>query len=88
MDKTKVIFLREPYPDYMDSMRGEVEIGAFFPEEPQSFNTILCYAHVGQHSGASRDYMKSLEPATKNEYQSLLDELQSIGYELEIINEH
>lgn len=46
-----------------------------------------CYSHVGQHSVCSIDWVNSQAKATKKQYQPLLSELQSIGYEVEIIND-
>ena len=60
------------------------EVTAVFVDEK---NTQLpdCYAHVGQHSICSIDWVKEQKPATKKQYEPLLKELQSIGYEAEII---
>jgi hypothetical protein len=44
----------------------------------------LCYAHVGQHSGASYDYIKKQKPT--QDYQDLKKELESIGYQLEVLD--
>lgn len=74
-NKTKVIFRME---------NGHPV--AFFPEEKYNDEFIWCYAHVGQHSGACKDYMDELQPATPEEYQDLLDELISIGYDVEVCN--
>jgi hypothetical protein len=46
-----------------------------------------CYSNVGQHSVCSIDWVNSQAKATKKQYQPLLKELQSIGYEVEIIND-
>lgn len=42
------------------------------------------YAHVGQHSAMSPEYLRDTTPAREDEYRELLDELTSIGYILEI----
>jgi hypothetical protein len=39
---------------------------------------MTCYAHIGQHSGASYGYFRSLKPATESEYEGLLRELRGI----------
>lgn len=45
---------------------------------------LLCYAHVGQHSTASYDYVKKQKPA--EDYQDLKKELEGIGYNLEVLD--
>jgi len=43
-----------------------------------------CYAHVGQHSACSYEYvLKNTKPA--QHYEDLKNELESIGYNLEVI---
>lgn len=50
-------------------------------------NTLVtCYSRIGQHSGASPDYMNALKEANKHQYSKLLKELNEIGYELNILN--
>ena len=44
------------------------------------------YAHIGQHSDASEGYIKECRLATPEEYKDLATELESIGYNLEILN--
>lgn len=61
------------------------DIIALFPEHPADINGWLCdaYEHVGQHGGA--DYhgvIQRTRPAEADEYASLADELQRIGYAL------
>ena len=42
----------------------------FFPTEPANAGRVLCYARVGEHSEASRAYMRGLPaPTTKNEFE-------------------
>jgi hypothetical protein len=55
---------------------------AFFPEEPSSSDPwfCVCYAHIGQHSGADPHYAASLRPATPEQYEPLLRELKGQGY--------
>ena len=78
--KTKVRFLVNDnfHPDIPD-------IFAYFPDEIEMLDFRLSYAHVGQHSSCHPDYANESRPATKEEYQSLKEELESIGYNLEII---
>lgn len=42
------------------------------------------YAHEGQHSTGSIDWMRTTRPATPEEYASLLRELTAIGYDVTI----
>jgi hypothetical protein len=64
-------------------------VTAFFPTEPSDYSgrTVTCYQHVGQHGGASFDYMHSGKLAKPEEYNDLLVELQQIyapEYELKV----
>jgi len=82
--KTKVKFLIEP-----QSEGGEKNVYAFFPEEDYndfSNQEKMCYAHIGQHSGCHIDYAEESREATKEEYTPLQEELESIGYKLQILN--
>lgn len=74
--KTKVIF----------KMEGDAPV-AFFPEElgTSSPYTCLCYAHLGQHASADTGYAASLKRATPEQFAPLKRELESLGYELEIV---
>lgn len=56
------------------------EIIAFFPET-YSNGFLDSYVHIGQHSIASIQYYKETEKAKETEYQNLLKELYSIGYD-------
>ena len=60
---------------------------ALFPHNVADLRgNVTCYAHTGQHSAADYDYtMKKSRPASYEEYEPLIEELQSIGYELEVI---
>ena len=59
---------------------------AFFPQCPGTRDpfTMGCYAHHGQHSSASIEYVVSCKRATPEQYAPLLAELQRIGYRLKI----
>ncbi len=66
---------------------------AYFPNErfyhnshPEYKTTFSCYAHLGQHSACHKDYAKKCKQATKLEYADLKAELESIGYNLNILN--
>lgn len=63
------------------------EILALFPDEIWSQDgSIMSYARIGQHGGASRSLMRC-KAATPDEYMGLLNELKSVGYDdLVVIN--
>ena len=57
------------------------EILAVFPHEPHDRNGyfVTCYAHVGQHGGATMAHVHSAtRPAKPDEYADLYRELQGI----------
>ena len=62
------------------------EIVAFMPYDFQTWQgEFTCYAHVGQHSYSCYDYYRECKPATPEEYKDLKQELESIGYNVEVI---
>jgi len=83
--KTEVLFLLEA--------GSKDEVFALFPEEhyyhkkhPDYKNVFSCYAHIGQHRSCHIDYQKQCSPATPEQYKDLFNELESIGYNLEVLN--
>lgn len=79
--ETKVVFLINERTD---------ELFAYFPEENYnhlSETTKTCYSHVGQHSACCIAYAKESRVATKEEYNDMKEELESIGYVLELVTE-
>lgn len=63
------------------------EVIALFPEIPWHGSLITSYMHVGQHSGAHKDLLEELKPATTEQYADLEKELtDSMGYKLEVQN--
>lgn len=73
-EKVKVIFRKAKNP-----YTNEYEVIAFFPEIKATHYRILCYQHIGQHSEADISYYKwETKKATKEEYDSLLNELKRI----------
>lgn len=69
--KTKVIFYKI-----------EGEILAVFPELKADFNgNVTSYAHMGQHSACSPEYLKYKRKATLAESSYLLRELREQGYD-------
>lgn len=78
-NKTKVRF-------YVDK---DGDILAVFPfEKYNNLNPQLrvCYAHLGQHSCASKGYYSRLPKATREQSKGLANELTGLGYDLEILN--
>ena len=64
------------------------DIIAIFPEIPATLNAAECesYQTVGQHGACAPDGLirEATVPATPDEYQALKEELESIGYKLDI----
>ena len=79
---TKVLFLvNEKDPKHSD-------LFAYFPEEnyDNKGNLKVGYSHVGQHGGVDPRYAKESRLATPEEYQNLKTELESIGYNFDVLN--
>ena len=74
---TKVIFRKET----------DGTITAVFPELPGTNDpqTFTVYAHIGQHSSANYDWYRTTTAASLHECESLFRELQSIGYNLQVV---
>lgn len=64
------------------------DLFAFFPDDKYNADPALftSYSHVGQHSACHIDYVKESRPATPEEYNDLKLELESLGYNLEVVN--
>lgn len=75
MSKTPVIFRKFP--------TGEVI--ALFPQDPGTNDANTCgnYMHIGQHGSGNASFGDT-KAARYPEYESLMRELQGIGYDLEI----
>ena len=74
--KTKVIFRKFEDGDVI----------ALFPDEiGDNKGNISSYMHIGQHSAATPELIYSLSPASFSEYEPLMNELTSLGYDLEIL---
>ena len=74
--KTTVLFYKDAYGVF-----------AIFPDDiADDKGNLTTYAHIGQHSAICPEYVNitKCEEATKEEYQDLKEELESIGYNLEI----
>lgn len=72
--KTTVIFYKE----------GN-EVLAVFPYDQPRHGQVACYAHIGQHSAASVEFVEKLKRAKKVEYSALKNELERIGYKLNVL---
>lgn len=59
---------------------GKGNVTAVFPTLSASSinNTVMCYAHLGQHGGCNKHWYRTTRPATPNEYADLLKELKGI----------
>jgi len=59
------------------------EILAVFPDDKE----LTCYAHIGQHSACTQDYIdEETSPASKKEYADLYKELtELVGYTLKVV---
>lgn len=82
MKRTKVRFLVEAG----EEGGGGPCVLAVFPET-ESPGVVECYASLGQHAVAHPDYVRTLKPAAKEQYEPLAKELASAGYDLEIEGE-
>lgn len=61
--------------------KGYWEVTAYFPTLPSdssSWYNMTCYAHIGQHSGASSMYYQQGKKAKPEEYADLLAEIRQI----------
>lgn len=62
---------------------------ALFPDEDYGNGLIMSYQRVGQHSGADYTYCISASiPVSELEAKPLVRELESIGYNLQIIKRY
>jgi hypothetical protein len=90
-ETTKVkFFLERDFDENDKETFAENHVFAYFPNEMYSYDGITrsCYAHIGQHSACHPDYAKECKEATKEQYQDLKAELESIGYKLKVLNKN
>ena len=79
MMKTKVKFLINE--------KDTPDLFAYFPFELyDGAGRRTAYSTIGQHSACSPEYANESREAQPYEYKNLKIELESIGYELEILN--
>lgn len=76
--KTRVQFL------YHDANE---DLFAFFVDEIETTRTRLGYSHIGQHTQVSTIYATEAREATHEEYKALKQELEGLGYNLDVINQ-
>jgi hypothetical protein len=66
------------------------DVFAYFPQDMdytlQNPDLRGCYAHIGQHSACHPDYARECKEASPDEFKPLMEELESIGYDLNILN--
>lgn len=81
LHKTDVIFRKDTTKDF----KGQIY--ALFPHNVETYDgNVLFYTHVGQHGSADYNYcIDRSKLATENEYKDLKNELEAIGYNLNII---
>jgi len=58
---------------------------AVFPYQIEGENYVGCYIHIGQHGSTYWDINHNTTAAKPSEYSNLLQELESIGYNIKII---
>lgn len=79
---TDIVFRVDTTKDYMGT------VFALFPHEVSDMSgSVTFYQHVGQHSSA--DYIhciKRSRPATEEEARDLKAELESMGYNIQVVN--
>jgi hypothetical protein len=71
---TKVLFISATYDE------GPNEIVAVFPYmlAKADYNYVGCYAHIGQHSAASEDWVLEQAVASEPDYRNLLSEISGL----------
>ena len=84
MDKdqeiTRVIFKK----DYNKWIK-QWDVFACFPDMPANYGRTVIYQHVGQHGEGDVLYCANCKRATMDEYYPLMQELESLGYNLKIV---
>lgn len=76
--KTKVIF--RTFPD-----GGVIALFPEVPTDPYLHKHCLSYMNVGQHGAASVHLSRYTRPSSRDEVGLLKGELESIGYDLEVV---
>jgi hypothetical protein len=65
------------------------EVIAIFPNNLYSEvlygnKVVDCYMHIGQHSSCDIEFAKGLKDASEEQYKDLKNELEEIGYNLDL----
>jgi hypothetical protein len=76
---------------FLINEENDNDLFAFFPQlnyNKEFFGNSekVAYSHLGQHSSCHIEYAKESRQANKEEYKELLKELNSIGYNLRVLN--
>lgn len=71
---------QDPTPESFDVRfcPTDEQIYFFLPEQSANRPYIICWAHVGQHSEASRAFFQSLEPITTAHVVDLTEDLKTL----------
>jgi peptide subunit release factor 1 (eRF1) len=90
-EPTNVSFYLATYePREADEQPYREVLAVFVDEEENSrygYKCFSCYAHLGQHSTCSQSFLaqKCKKITEKEQYQELFNELESIGYKLNVV---
>ena len=86
---TNVQFYLATYDaEELDEQPYKEVIAVFVDERVKGIKEVIfeCYVHLGQHSTCSESFLaEKCKKATEEEYKDLKTELESIGYQLNII---
>jgi hypothetical protein len=75
-EKTVVVFRK---------FKNGGDVLALFPEIPEVNGCCLSYQHIGQHGSADYSHCISITtPANPQEHRALRQELENMGYRLEV----
>ena len=58
---------------------------SIFPVPQNSTKEVLSYMHVGQHGMASECLVNELEKVSEKEYKTLKEEMENLGYVINIL---
>lgn len=66
----------------------DVEVTAIFADTigEEGAGKFTAYAHTGQHTTASPEWVQERRPATVSEYSALLGELNCQGYDVTVVS--
>lgn len=76
---TRVVFKMDAEEDAMN-----YPCVAFLLDVSSNYGRVMSYAHIGQHGESSLDYVRDCRNANENEYSGLKQELESIGYFVDV----